>query len=221
MMKFKHVWLEAVHGLPDTLRACCIDYAAWKKASRAPVSMASACSKLEAECRTVDAVFCRAFGQHRWQALLAFALLNRTCIVKLCKRIDRRSPGAGMRDWFAHALRPSLRFCGGAELRRLELDSMPQVCPECPVCLEERFPIVVLDCGHDICMPCFEKLHGIECMHGTLENRLVYARFHAIGGQCPKCPMCRQPHPLSRVRSWCVVGDDGTTTQKPWLCWCC
>ena len=204
-MKYKRAWQQQVSGLPDKLRARCIDYAAWKKTSKDGVDPRAARPLLVAECRGVDATFRDAFARRQMEMLLTFALVNRTTVTKLCKRIDRRNADAGMREWFSRELRPSLRFCGGAEVRRLELDAGRVHAPECPVCLEEVRPFVIMDCGHCVCLPCFEAMHGISGMRGTLQNRLASSRWHAGGGTCPRCPECRRPHPVLRVRSWCVV----------------
>ena len=204
MGRFRTTHLAELATLPDDLRARSLDYVLWS--SRLPLASPAA---LEREARRVDQAFCRACvvldptDAEACDNVLRFARANRACIARICDRSDRRDRAPRMRAWFA-AARRSLRFCGGARLTWLNLVARPRS-DECPVCLEDApDDVIIFDCGHTVCAPCAERLHG---------------RAIVLGGVAPPtpCPMCRAVSLRSSVPRWRLVSRG--PRPAPWDCW--
>lgn len=136
-------------------------------------------------------------GGMRADQLLEYAALNRTAAYKVCKRIDKTLGGGGFdcRARLAALVGThSLEVLGGSEVRALELEC--GAAAECPVCLEVWGPgrqgrgrVVLLRCGHTLCLPCALAILGVPGgSRGTPHNLLGYGC--ATGGEL-RCPSCR------------------------------
>lgn len=138
----------------------------------------------------------------------AFAVLNRTCVYKLCKKYDKArrasldgAPDAAASPWFRRALGAgAYAFLSSVELKRLELE-LSGTPATCPVCLDETPSAAapaafILACGHVTCLACVQDLYGVRRLRGTLYNRLSYGRYRAPGA---RCPLCRAPDPIGVV----------------------
>ena len=131
----------------------------------------------------------------------AFAMLNRTCVYKLCKKYDKVLRRRDASPWFRGALGAgAYAFLNSAELKRLELELYGAKEP-CPVCLEEtpspaEPAAFILSCGHTMCVSCVRDLYGVRRVRGTLYNVLSYGRYHSPS---VRCPMCRAPDPLGAI----------------------
>jgi hypothetical protein len=131
----------------------------------------------------------------------AFAMLNRTCVYKLCKKYDKVLRRRAASPWFRGALGAgAYAFLNSAELKRLELELYGATEP-CPVCLEEtpspaEPAAFILSCGHTMCVSCVRDLYGVRRTRGTLYNVLSYGRYHS---PAVRCPMCRAPNPLGAI----------------------
>jgi hypothetical protein len=131
----------------------------------------------------------------------AFAMLNRTCVYKLCKKYDKVLRRRAASPWFRGALGAgAYAFLNSAELKRLELELYGAKEP-CPVCLEEtpspaEPAAFILSCGHTLCVSCVRDLYGVRRVRGTLYNVLAYGRFRSPS---VRCPMCRAPDPLGAI----------------------
>jgi hypothetical protein len=214
-MKFGKTWKANVARLPRQQRAAVVNYAAWKKqTSRSDGDELTA--KLAADCKVASDRFRRlakglvtrtrcAVGAAT-QAL-EFASLNRTCVTKLCKRLEKRGIVPGIRGWLA-THRRQYAFFGGAEVAALELraDADARHAMTCPVCLEESLgetECVILNCGHTFCAPCVLNMMGVWGMRGTTRNLIGYANFS--GTRLRACPSCRDGAPTQNMRSWQIV----------------
>ena len=131
----------------------------------------------------------------------AFAMLNRTCVYKLCKKYDKVLRRRAASPWFRGALGAgAYAFLNSAELKRLELELYGAKDP-CPVCLEEtpspaEPAAFILSCGHTMCVSCVRDLYGVRRTRGTLYNVLSYGRHRS---PAVRCPMCRAPNPLGAI----------------------
>lgn len=213
-MKFGKSWAAAVADLPDELRESCVPYAAWKKRTKqvGAFDWARAMADLTRDCKRVD---CALGGAPRRLGgaigellcpgvradvlksdLLAFVELNRTCVRKLCKRIDKRGAEPRAVPWLraccgAHAY----AFLETATVAKLELAAGRAGSErECPVCMEPFGDrgggrALVLRCGHAVCVGCALRMTGASGVYGTLYNALAYARARWPGRS--RCPLCR------------------------------
>lgn len=130
------------------------------------------------------------------ESVRMYAELNRTCLYKICKKLDKKaSPAPRALEWMARAGR-ELRFAfmGGKELTSLRM-SLPT---ECPVCLEERDEVAISRCGHVVCIACLEIMYDMRGRKGTFHN-LIDARD---GSRSTTCPLCRKARPFSSVLFW-------------------
>lgn len=149
--------------------------------------------------------------------LLSFARLNRETVRKLCKRIDKRrlqkkaedcdggdgGGDSGASAWLAAYVRAhTFAFLGGAAIARLELHLGRRVELECPVCLEAyeargARSLLVLACGHAMCLRCALHMIDADRIYGTLHNVVEYAR-----GRWPRkcvCPICRDKYAFAGI----------------------
>lgn len=239
-MKFGAQWKQRVAELPASLQDAAISYKAWKKrVKREPPAPDVFLGTLKDECERVNRRFLESVGAARdaggaawWRAgacacgsevapsagpgeAYAFAVLNRTCVYKLCKKYDkalrRRSsldepaaaaaPAPAASPWFRRALGAgAYAFLNSVELKRLELD-LGGAAEACPACLEdtpsaEAPAAYILVCGHVMCVACVQDLYGVRRLRGTLYNKLAYGRYRSPGA---RCPMCRAPDPLGAL----------------------
>ena len=142
----------------------------------------------------------------------SFAALNRRCLYKLCKRMDRRrracclggpTSGPSLRHgtwmaWLTDVRREhAYDFLGGARVTCLDVlvarrTSPP---PECPVCFAPLpdgpdAPLsVVTRCGHCFCGECVFTALGVMGRRGSLRNLAAWANVAKPG--CAACPLCR------------------------------
>jgi hypothetical protein len=69
---------------------------------------------------------------------------------------------------------------------------------ECPVCLEEyghdRDIMVIMRCGHYVCMSCALKINRITDSVGNLNYLLPWRNS--------QCPMCRYRNPFNKIITW-------------------
>jgi hypothetical protein len=121
--------------------------------------------------------------------LLDFIVLNRDTLRKICKRVDKiyATSSSFTRDVYG-----SMRFSfiQGALVSRLELELGIRAA-ECPVCLwceahdsDMQQRLVILDCGHTVCVDCFESMFGRKFRKGL------------------ECPVCRCTLPHKKLLFW-------------------
>lgn len=82
------------------------------------------------------------------------------------------------------------QIVNGNMLIIMKIDLQLEKNNECPICWEERDTVVVLKCGHIICIKCLEKFVGIDAFKGTVKNRMLHMYRNGCS-KCPSCPMCR------------------------------
>jgi hypothetical protein len=227
-MKFGREWADVTTSLPPTLARLSFSYKAWKKRSKS--ASATFLQDLRVECTRIDVAFRRlaetAYGGRRacpWMCqdvvapafgladILAFADLQRTCVTKICKRYDKKNGVSVAVAWLQGVKARGLyAFLGGALVRRLAIDVHGAT--ECPVCLDADVN-VVLDCGHAVCMACFDQVYKLAGK-GTLHNLIAVANMRAAP---PKCPVCRRAAPMASrgpVQKYQIIGDDAALWNR-------
>lgn len=132
--------------------------------------------------------------------LYEFAELNRTCLYKLCKRYDKRLQTNTLRPWLSQVMSEgSYSFLNRLHLRILELQLYgPTEDDYCPICFDppqSTSPVILLNCGHLLCLQCTLQLYRAENINGTLRNRIALGE-HVYR---PCCPVCRHPRPLQNM----------------------
>jgi hypothetical protein len=193
-MKFKHIWIQKLEELPIGLQTECIDYKKWKKIK----SSYNLEILLNNECIHVDKIFnnkkniinCYSKNFSK-KELYNYAILNKKCLYKLIKRLNKRL------KCNLNSLLNKYDFCCGYKLKKLELNIFGYN-DDCPICLEKPSQIIIMDCGHVICVDCVKKLYNIDQLKGTLQNLISYSIYY--NKKIPKCPECRYLHPVSTVR---------------------
>lgn len=141
----------------------------------------------------------------------SFAALNRRCLYKLCKRMDRcRRSGPRLTidglvevhdtwmAWLTHVRqRYTYDFLGGALVACLDVlvARTADPPPECPICFAPLsdgpdVPLaVVTRCGHCFCGECVFTALGVMGRRGNLRNLAAWA--NAKNPACGTCPLCR------------------------------
>ncbi len=203
-MKFLRTWSTISNNLPVTLQNACISYKKWKKYSKNPPN--NIINLLELECKKVDQIFKKYYHnlyyplcfskQQSKEDIQQFADLNKTCIYKICKRLDKRIiPCPSTIEWLTK-IKNSFKFAflGGIEVTSLTI-TIPS---ECPICLEEVEKIIISKCGHYVCFDCLIKMYELNGVKGEMHNLIHY------GDYCRKlnCPICRIQRPFSSCKIW-------------------
>jgi hypothetical protein len=199
-MKFGHLWKEQTLLFPDQLKKNCIDYKKWKKNIVTDSLFLE--SMLENECRQIDNIFLKNISSNfscfkykiTKKELYNYISLNKICIYKIIKRLDKRL-GTTLRIWY-NAQKGKYKFFGGYQVTRLKIDVYGYN-EDCPICFDKPKTIVILDCGHCVCEDCIKKIYSVNEFNGRLSNLISYAYYylHII----PKCPICRYFWPLKDV----------------------
>jgi len=211
-MKFGHQWKTRKQNLPPDLATACIDYKQYKKITtnsnqllQSIIADANKCHKIfgqysQSHSNPVSkALTC---FQHlsvlptytklplKEQDLLEFAHLNALCLRKLCKRLDKRFNTHEFTNWLNTS---SYAFINGSRIKQLELKLNHLTHIECPICLEENIPdLIILNCGHILCKSCtINMLTSLPSTKGTLKNIIAYAKVYHP--HTTLCPLCRNP----------------------------
>lgn len=221
-MKFHKQFLSALQLLHDeTLIQHSIPYKFWKKYiknNKEHLDTNRIIPILEDQCSTVDTIFrkemeeiihpkkrCRLSWcnhktysmiplEYRKRDLLLYTELNNTAFFKVCKKLEKNG-ATNLMNYFAQKKAShDYEFLNGPQKVFLSLLEKPEY--ECPICLEQEMPVVILNCGHTLCYGCFESIAGIRNIKGTLYNRISIANTRL------QCPICRKKAPLESVHEW-------------------
>lgn len=128
--------------------------------------------------------------------LIRFAEINNTTLYKVCKKIDKHTNTNEGRLWLMKTREEkTYKFMSGIMLTRLRLDKANQI-QECPICMDVMGVLsnrlLILNCGHAICMSCIYRITNIR-NNGTLYNMLLNVDNKSF------CPLCIRKHPFSDV----------------------
>ena len=186
----------------------CINYKTWKKTLnsflKSGVAVEEVIRRLGFECERVEYIFKNEYTNRSlyrehiapcfFPVLLEnsrevhkFVCINKQCIRKLVKKINKFYKTSEMTLWYNNIL-AKYKFLNGKYLSRLRLE-LGLVDLQCPICLDEMKSPCILQCGHVMCEACIRKLMGIEHIHGTLKNVISSIPPREVV-KC-KCPICR------------------------------
>lgn len=144
-------------------------------------------------------------------AARSLAALNRRCLYKVCKRMDRFRLSFD-RELTAMAWLTDVRrrhafdFLGGLRVACLDVLAAraAEEPPECPICFSPlpdapgASLVVVTRCGHYFCAGCVDTALGVAGRRGSARNLEAWAQ--ARGAGCASCPMCRDVDGLVHTR---------------------
>lgn len=206
-MKFGKSWKFQSEELPVQLASRCINYKVWKKLVKTVRDHDSLLHKLKSECKAVDKVMLTrqtsgvvcSLVRLSAQDIHNFAALNKQTLYKICKKLDKQLGTNKFMQWYA--TRP-FAFLGGSQFTRLQLDATQHV-DECPVCYDIPNTVIILDCGHYLCIECFKDWFRIRGQRGMLWN--VVMAVEEKTKEKKRCPMCSKRNPclhLSAKNLW-------------------
>ena len=123
-MTYKKKWTEELKKLPYSLQRSCINYKVWKKKS----NESNLTVLLRRECDKIDHIFVKNQTTRRIcfastytkTELYNYAGINKTCLRKLIKRLDKRY-STKLNKWY-NENKEYYKFCGSFELRKLRID---------------------------------------------------------------------------------------------------
>lgn len=205
-MKFKRTWIREMAMLPSLLQNVCINYKRWKKIKNLGFDVIT--RHLLLDMKVVDDSiankerfcifslgYCKrpsAGDEITKMDRYKFACLNKTCVYKVCKRLDKRYK-LGLMEWLGH-VRKDFLFMGGFYIKRMECELFG--CnEECPICMDENKTMMIAECGHAMCIECLEEMYKIKGKKGILKHIIaaydVEYKSH--------CPICRTYSPYSRI----------------------
>lgn len=220
-MKFHKQFLSALQLLHDeTLIQNSIPYKFWKKyikQNKEHLETQHIIPLLEQQCTVVDAVFRKELEEiihpkksckwmccnhiddtipteNRKKDLLLCTELNNKAFFKVCKKLEKNGAINLMNYFSAKKASDDYSFLNGPQ--KVFLSLLEKEAHECPICLENEVPVVILNCGHLLCYNCFESISGIRHMKGTLYNRITVANTRF------QCPICRKKAPLEAPHEW-------------------
>jgi hypothetical protein len=196
-----HKWLSIHESLPYQLQKHCIQYKKWKKYTKSPPK--NIIKSLEHECKLVDRIFHKIYHDYNHpiffcrvtytrEDIQKFVELNKTCIYKICKRLDKKIQ-SNTKKWLLD-VKQNLRFkfLGGTEITSLNI-KFPT---ECPICFESVNRIIIARCGHYLCFDCMENLYHLHGQNGKVYNLIYNADYN----NTVNCPFCRISYPFMRCK---------------------
>lgn len=200
-MKFCKTWFQKYMSLPPNLRNISLSYKEWKKKIKVqtPNGSTDILRDLRMQCDNIDRYIhiistpntrhtCfRCYddveAHEHASPLYEFMALNRICLYKICKRIDKSLPGTGAMKLLAEYR--NRHFLNDYRSTFYKLESSRDNNEECPICMDICNNFAILQCGHYFCMECFLKIYGVKGKRGTLINIL------ANTSRKLSCPLCR------------------------------
>lgn len=202
-MKFGQIWKNELSSMPMFLQDKVINYKKYKKVSKA-TDTETIKNMITNDIKNCESVYRhihkRATSKHNTcfarppidtQIVVRFAKLNKQCIYKLCKRIDKRNGVNVMTCFYNQILMdPRLHMFSRKEQVLLDIGSAFETNTECPICLEQfHGDVLVLDCGHIVCLDCSLGVHGAKHTKGTVHNRIAHGAY--LNRNASKCPVCQ------------------------------
>lgn len=203
-MKFLRTWLSVTQKLPFTLQNSCISYKKWKKYTKAPPS--NILKLLELECKQVDHTFKKIYNNFNHPSCFSksyskedinqFVNINKTCIYKICKRLDKRIKPCPFTLVWLTKIKNNFKysFLGGMDITSLNI-TIPT---ECQICFENVNKVIIAKCGHYMCFDCFVKMYDLNGVKGEVHNLILYGDYWRM----IKCPFCRINRPFSTCKVW-------------------
>ncbi len=89
-----------------------------------------------------------------------FAMINAEAVRKICKRLDKSINKTTFSHWFVKCRENhKYAFLGGKELTYLT-HKYGNKEKECPICMENRNELVILNCGHVLCLNCISQIRS-------------------------------------------------------------
>ncbi len=203
-MKYSQHWKKEMDLLPMFLKHYCIHYKRWKKCINTPHKSNTYIDILEKDCLHVDNIFTMYYNSYSKlncflkiidkSLLLRFAILNKTTVYKICKRLDKLvNPSPNALQWM-NMVQTKLKynFLGGYMLTSLSI-KLPI---ECDICFHNVNHIAVSKCGHYMCIECLEDMYKMRGKKGTFQN-LVDSFYSEHKLTC--CPFCRYNQPFTKI----------------------
>ena len=203
-MKFLRTWIAITNNLPITLKNSCISYKKWKKYTKNPPN--NIVNLLAIECKKVDIIF-KKYYNHLYhptcfskyeskEDIKQFANLNKICLYKICKRLDKRiKPCPNILTWLINIKNNfKYSFLGGIEITSLNI-KLPL---ECQICFNDVEKVIIAKCGHYMCFDCLIKIYDLNGLKGKIHNLIFYGNYY----RSINCPFCRISKPFSRCKVW-------------------
>ena len=212
-MKFGHIWKSKVHQMPEMLAGACIQYKSYKKMLKKTANPQQILNRILDDAQRVDMVFNRHFNTRSDKKrilkcfmpcysinvsestgvndgdLLEFARLNTLCLTKLCKKADKILRQQIFKEWLVDAKQRHIwRFLDGKVITMLEIRVGEKNINECQICFEEKNTVIIMKCGHSMCVECLLDMMGASKYNGTLHNIIAYGRYNnPLKSRCPFC----------------------------------
>jgi hypothetical protein len=207
-MKFSQIWKEEIKKLPSELSKKSINYKKWKKiCNEKKLNEEEIIKLLQLDIIEIENIFleninkennsfCCCFIKKKIyddQTIYNFVSLNTKCLYKIIKKLDKKL-NIHIRAWYNEEIN-KYKFYNSYQIKRIEINLFGYN-EECPICLEIPKQIFILNCGHCICITCFENIYKITNINGPIKNRINYSLYRNIYKYCPKCPLCRRTAPF-------------------------
>jgi hypothetical protein len=214
-MKYSHDWMTKYNELPYYLQKRCINYKKWKKNKNTDMTYLK--NALNKEYDYIDKFIqniceenvcsCLPIFNKKYKDsdIYKFLILNKECLRKLTKRLDKKNQTNIMSKWYSVKLSQA-GFIGGFHIEHLRLKIYGLGNEnECPICFEEfKDKVCIFDCSHRVCEPCVRELYDIKNTRGSIEAIASYRLYHRDSTNIPVCPICRYKYPI-RFTSRCHI----------------
>jgi hypothetical protein len=203
-MKYENIWQDKIKELPYELSIHCVNYKKWKNICNDENNLLNEeqiIYLLQNDIIEINNTFkqmilnkknniffacCFKIKNYDDDIIYNFATLNTQCLYKIILKLDKKL-NTKIRSWYNSEI-IKYSFYNSYQLKRIEIN-LYGFNDECPICLENPKEIFILNCGHCICLNCFEYIYKIKYNNN-------YALYKKIYKYCPQCPLCRRVGPF-------------------------
>lgn len=214
-MKFSKHFISEMTSLPQALQDHLIDYKRYKKYIKSCASISEFIEKVSCDATHADAflrkvmknkkqpISCCTSYRYDKKDIYTFMSLNATSLYKVCKRATKRMHTREPMNWWSTIQNKNeLCFLNGMMKTKIELDNVQnqqRSTIECPVCLDNiSKDIMIMNCGHVICMECVKGMLHVSHTKGTVHNLIAHGRH--VTSPNASCPLCRNYHAFIRYK---------------------
>lgn len=190
-MKYGQYWKKELKTLPSQVQKHIIDYKCYKKLIKTSVDSTYIMNKLMEDAKKADMFFKK--SKNECDGLFKMAELNSTSLYKICKKTQKKNKDNYAMAWLQYVHNKHMfAFVSGIKKTQLSIHNTES--KECPICFEESNNVIIMHCGHILCLDCVKNMLNVQQKRGTIYNLIAHG-LYSIQHR-PSCPFCRHKKAL-------------------------